>query len=196
MPQWGLTDQANNQPKNTHIQIQVGSGKTARAANQTALYNNVTPSAFGKNAAIGTFGVSAAEKANTNGESKDVTHSGWQIRTAWEGPITSLAPNAGGTGYANTDTIKVSGGSVNASATLTTNATGGIASITLGTPGLFVNVSSATVSVANSTGGASAGSGATFTIKLGGRAGRVFYETIMAAGSLSNGATDDSVLPQ
>jgi hypothetical protein len=65
-----------------------------------------------------------------------------------------------------------------------------------------------TFAVTAANGDASAGSGATFaaglansaggtlTLTLGGRAGRVSYETIVAMGSLSNGAADDDLLPQ
>jgi hypothetical protein len=111
------------------------------------------------------------------------------------------------TGYNNTDVINVSGNStvasiVNASATVSTNSTGGFvsANVTIANSGLFQNtaaVGSLTFSVANSTGGASGGSGATFagtfgnstggtiTLTLGGRANRVQYETIVAFSSLT-----------
>lgn len=110
------------------------------------------------------------------------------------------------TGYNNTDVITVSNGTINASATLTTNSTGGISnnSFTITNVGLFGNAQSnaqAVVAIANSTGGASAGSGATFsvnlaastnggaTITLGGRAGRTTYETLVA-GSIQNNVSN------
>jgi hypothetical protein len=108
-----------------------------------------------------------------------------------------VSVTAGGTGYANSDLIRVSGGTVNAAGSITTNATGGISSIVITNPGSgFVNVSASTVAVTNSTAGASAGSGATFTLNLGGRAGRVSYETIVAGSISSNGASDDTQFPQ
>ena len=48
----------------------------------------------------------------------------------------------------------------------------------------FSNASVATMAVANSTGGASAGSGATLVLTLGGRAGRKSYQTLVAAKSI------------
>ena len=103
------------------------------------------------------------------------------------------------TGYSNTDVITVSNAVTNATATVTTNATGGTLTFTISNVGLFSNTQSNTnlvVTIANSTGGASDGSGATFTaniapstsgtitLTLGGRAGRVQYETLVAMGSL------------
>lgn len=200
MPLWGLTDASSNVVKTVAMGFNSGIGGTAIAANNTAMYGNVTPSSFGSPAhaqAIGVFGVSAAEMANTGGERNKVTHAGWNIRQAGLGPLASLAINAGGTGYANSDLVRVSGGAVNASATLTTNSTGGLATLTITNYGSgFVNTSATTVAVTNSTGGASLGSTATFTYTLGGRAGRVTYENIVAMGSMSNGATDNTYLPQ
>lgn len=104
-------------------------------------------------------------------------------------------------GFSNTDVVTCSNGSVNATATLSTNTLGGItnASFTVTVVGLFPNTfanNQVVVTVANSSGGASAGSGATFTVKvspstngnvaitLGGRAGRIHYETLVASASL------------
>ena len=127
------------------------------------------------------------------------------------------------TGYNNTDVITVSNGVINATATVATNATGGSLTFTITNRGLFSNTAannSAVVTIANSTGGASGGSGATFsanvagstggsvTITLGGRAGRVHHETIIAMGSLgaqtaafgtpasvNDAASDDALFP-
>jgi hypothetical protein len=103
------------------------------------------------------------------------------------------------TGYNNTDLITVSNGAVNATATVSTNGTGGTLTFSITNKGLFANTAAnatAVVAIANATGGASGGSGATFsanlatstggtvTIALGGRAGRVHHETLVAMGSL------------
>jgi len=127
------------------------------------------------------------------------------------------------TGYSNTDLITASNGAVNATATVSTNATGGTLTFTITNPGLFSNTAAnntVVVTIANSTGGASGGSGATFsanlatstggtvTIALGGRAGRVHHETLVAMGSLgaqtaafgtpatvADAASDDTYFP-
>lgn len=86
---------------------------------------------------------------------------------------TQMAANltiTGGTGYANTDTIVVYGAnaSLNAVANLTTNSTGGIISYNFSNNGLgFTSGAAANTKVANSTGGTSAGSGATIVVSTG-----------------------------
>lgn len=106
------------------------------------------------------------------------------------------------TGYSNTDTIVASNGTINATATVVTNATGGFvtANVTITNPGLWANTKantdvSFTVIAAN--GSVSAGSGATFTanigsstggtvtVTVGGRAGRIMTETLVAAKSIA-----------
>jgi hypothetical protein len=110
--------------------------------------------------------------------------------------------------FSNTDVITATAVNnfVVATASILTNTIGGFANgaFTITKPGLFGNASLAaniTFTVANSTGGASGGSNAVFaavlsnssggsilTPTLGGRAGRVFYETLVAQHSLKVGA--------
>lgn len=119
--------------------------------------------------------------------------------------IASATATPGGTAYNNTDIITFSGGSLNGNGTPTTNSTGGITSIAITAQGTFPNSTlTVVVTVANSTGGASGGSGATFvpvlangsganltptfgggvglvvTPTLGGRAGRKHFEPLVA----------------
>lgn len=116
--------------------------------------------------------------------------------------IVSAAASPGGTGYNNTDVITFSNGVTNATATPTTNSTGGITSIAITAVGRgFINATAIAVGVTNATGGATGGSGATITptlhtttvtftvgtgsgstlvAVLGGRAGRIEYETLVA----------------
>lgn len=191
MASWGKSDVVSNSVSWAADLVNAGSGNAAKAAASGNLFSNSTGSAFVRDQAVGVFGVSVAEKANTSGESKRVAHAGWNLRRAGTGPLATLVIATGGTGYANTDTIKVSGGKVNAAATLVTNSTGGITSVSITNPGEgFVNTTSVTVAVANSTGGATGGSNATFTVTLGGRAGRVHYETLVAMGTMSNGVAN------
>ena len=205
MAQWGRNDQAvtanstttretsNGAPIGTYVLVKAGGGANAhygntstgsRAAADVNMFSNVSSGAFITGMATGIFGVSAAEKANnTNNSSKESpAHAGWVYRKAFTGPIISVGVSAGGSGYNNTDVVTVAspqaGG--NATATVTTNSTGGITSLTLTVAGagfLAVNAA-ANVSIANSTGGASGGSSATFVATAGGRAGRVHTETL------------------
>jgi len=116
--------------------------------------------------------------------------------------IVSVTVTAGGTAYTNGDIATFSNGVVNATGSITTNSIGGITTVTMSAVGRgFANVTSIVVGIANSTGGATlgstavltpvlytttvtftvtVGSGATATATLGGRAGRVHYETLVA----------------
>jgi hypothetical protein len=114
--------------------------------------------------------------------------------------LTAITVGGTPTGYSNTDVIKAANGTTNATASVSTNSTGGFvsANVTINNVGLWANTkvnADVAFTVANSTGGASAGSGATFaatlansaggavTVTLGGRANRVHYETLIAGGS-------------
>jgi hypothetical protein len=107
--------------------------------------------------------------------------------------------NATSTGYSNNDLVTVSNGTVNATATVATNSTGGTLVFTITNPGLFGNTAANTTAVVTITaanGAASNGTGAilsanlipstggTVTLTLGGRANRVHFETLVAMGSL------------
>lgn len=282
MAQWGKT--ANN-TANSVLWGVSEFRKTANGSNRDAFFGNTTPGAyFGSNGvnplkiAAGEFGATTNSIANTLGEGNKVGHSGWQIRRAGTGAvkgatviaggvsftntdivkfgnstinavasvitnangtiltvnitssnnlfvnaggagasvtnatggvtgngISSAVASVGGTAYNNTDIITFSNGSVNSTANPVTNSSGGITSVTLLTRGLgFSNNTNTVKAVANSTGGATSGSGATFVVTvgaaniaavLGGRAGRVTYETIVAMGSMVGPSTNSTILP-
>ena len=105
------------------------------------------------------------------------------------------------TGYDNTDVIVISNATVNAAASVVTNSTGGFVTgdVTITNVGLFPQARTnggLVITALAANGAASNGSGATFsgtlanstggtaTVTLGGRAGRVHYETLVAMGSL------------
>jgi hypothetical protein len=198
MPLWANTDAAAASVKygseltRAGVSGQHGSGNAAKAANTTALYGNTTVAAVAPARVVGQFAVTIKEMANTSasGERNAISHSGWNMRYAGTGPVTAIVvPGAGtGTGYSNLDLIKISGGTTNATGTLVTNSTGGIisANLTLGGAG-FVNTSATTVAVTNTTGGTANGSAQALTVTLGGRAGRVTYETITTTKISSTG---------
>lgn len=144
MGQWGSSDDAANSVKWAAAALGKGSGKAARAANNTALYGNSSVGAFVPNLAVGQFGVSAAETANGGGEGRNVHAMGWVLRRVGLGGVKSLTAS-GGSNFANGETVKLSGGTANGYATLTSNSTGGLASAVIGSGGTFVNVAQATV---------------------------------------------------
>lgn len=72
MPLWGNKDNAANSDIAAVMQV----NKTITSANQTALYDNVTPGDFFANIAIGQFAVDTKEvRANPS-----IPHSGWVLR--------------------------------------------------------------------------------------------------------------------
>lgn len=127
--------------------------------------------------------------------------------------VTVITYTGTATGYSNTDTIKVSNAIINATATVSTNATGGTLTFTITNSGQIANTTAnnqLVVTIANSTGGASGGSGATFGanavassggtlngITVGGRAGRIQYENIAVVRSMLNSDADaeDTAFP-
>lgn len=142
MPQWGKTDQANNSPTWAIHSTKKGRGKANAASNNTALFNNVTVGSFTNDQAIGSFAVSRAEMANTSGESSKVTHPGWHLRRSGMGGVKTVTV-ANGSGFGNGDSVLISGGTLNATAILTTNATGNLVSaVVSGALGKFANTSS------------------------------------------------------
>ena len=126
----------------------------SRANVDVRMFNNTTPSAFIPGQAVGVFGVDTTEIAVSN--TAGIAHAGWNVRRAGTGPITSISYTGTATGYNNTDVITVAspvaGG--NATATVSTNSTGGALSITITNAGkgFFLVNASANVSIANSTG--------------------------------------------
>lgn len=216
MPQWGKTDQAatanstttkitsTGAPLNSHLLVNAGGGTAAkygnstgtRAANTVNMYGNVTPGAFVGKQAVGVFGVDTTEIAVNGGK---MAHAGWNLRRAGTGGVVSISYTGTATGYSNTDVITVASPAAGGNATITvsTNATGGALTLSIQSPGFGFTAAnaSANASIANSTGGATAGSGATFHPVIGGRVGRVTYETLVAMGSITGDGSDDSILP-
>jgi hypothetical protein len=185
LSQWKNTDDAANSVSWVARSLGAGSGKTAQAANNTALFGNTTSTQSVANVVPGQFGADTTETT----VSGKLAHAGWQLRRAGLGQLASIAISAGGTGYANTDTIAVTAKQgVNAAATLSTNSTGGITSVTItNNGGLFLGTETLTITT-------SGGSGATLVGTFGGRAGRVHYETLVAMGSLT-GDAEDTIFP-
>lgn len=78
MAQWGNTDDAANSV--------IWANTTLNVANtQAELFNNTTADAVIDGVAVGVFGVSTDEMANTTGESSKVPHAGWVLRTEGTG---------------------------------------------------------------------------------------------------------------
>lgn len=173
---WGSIDQSNNAPKFPPFASSNATGED--------MFANVTINAFGNGVAMGVFGVSDSEAANTSKPS--VASPGWTLVTWGTGPVSGFTIEDGGTGYANSEYLRVSGGSINAIANLTTNSTGGITNLTFTQYGAgFTNQSAATLAFPGTS-----GTDANITLTFGGRAGRIQTETLVAISNMTGTDSD------
>ena len=186
-----MIDRANNSPLFAASLVNL----TPSAANANNVFGNTTFGVFLNNGgamkkAFGTFGISTVEAGNTVSGGTKAAHAGWNTRTAFTGPLVSISVTTVGKLYTNGDIVTVNPGaglvSSNATAVITTNASGNIVSTSISSFGAgFTTTAPTAITVANSTGGATTGSNAVFTAVAGGRAGRVQLETIVASGSIT-----------
>lgn len=184
MPLWGLTDTANNAPKHAILDNATANGET--------MYGNTTVNSFISKQVVGVFGVDAAEAAL----SRKVSGPGWHKVIMGTGPVTQFAVANGGADYAPTDKILVTQtGAANIEGVITVNANGTITAAAVPAfGGNFTNTAAVTVAVVAANGAAANGTGANVSITLGGRAGRVSYECLVAA-HLSGDGSDDTIFP-
>ena len=163
------------------------------AANTAAYYGNV-------------WGVSAAEQANTlaQADGHHSQHAGWVSQKIGTGPIKAITITNGGQGYNSAGFLTVSNGgdsTVNISYTIANSQNSlqsfssnarlnAIATVTIVSNGAGFNVAPTVIA-----GGANI-SPASFSITLGGRAGRINYETLVAMGSMTgDNPADDKYFP-
>tara|TARA_R110000868_G_scaffold348788_4_gene609981 strand:- start:118 stop:717 length:600 start_codon:yes stop_codon:yes gene_type:complete len=194
MPLWGNLDTASGNQKplfaNTSNAYS-NSTINGTAANTNTYYGNM-------------YGVSAGEEANAV---KAGAHSGWVSQKIGTGPVSAVTVSGGAGINANgflvlTDTSYLRQG-VNANVSFvmantqntlerfSTNPTwNGVGSVTIVNGGSgYSNVTAITVRVSN----AANTTQPTVTLTLGGRAGRIQYETIVATGSITGDDARDNV---
>ena len=107
--------------------------------------------------------------------------------------IVQLSAANAGTGYVNNQIVTFSNGIVNATASIVTNTTGSITSLSIQSGGNFANTSTIRTQIANTTttsnatnGNTSSGTGASFTIVLG---SETYYQsTVIVPGLDANGS--------
>jgi hypothetical protein len=195
MPLWGNSDVSASAPKEK--QLFINSQNAGQHANGSTLYHNTTPSATTNGMIVGLYGVTKTmiQAAQAN-HATNLSQPGWVLVRQGTGPVMSLAASPGGLSYNNTDVLTISGnGCANATFHPVTNATGGILSFTTNSAGFgFPNTAYVTQTWANSTGGATGGSGATVTLTLGGRAGRINRETLVSMKSMQS-ASNTNLFP-
>ena len=190
--------------------VTVIAGGVAFNNTDVVTFGNSTINATGTPVTNSIGGILSVTVTSSNNLFVNATFAGAAVKNSTGGStgngIASATASPGGTSYNNTDVITFSNGVINATANPVTNSTGGITAITMLTYGKgFSNNTNTVKAAANSTGGATSGSGATFTVNvgganllavIGGRSGRVHYETLVSmksmAGTPSGNAT---VLP-
>lgn len=178
-------------------------------ANTTYLISNSTINGSKANTAKyygAVWGVSATEQANTlaRADGHHSQHAGWVSQKIGTGPVASINITNGGQGYNANGFLTISGGgdatinvrytianSLNTLQSFSSNARlNSIASITIVNPGAGFNVAPTVIA-----GGANIVA-ATFAVTLGGKAGRVQYETLVAMGSMTgDNSADDKYFP-
>jgi hypothetical protein len=196
MALWGATDNSANAPKWTVLS---GLGSSA---NGFTAYQNTTTSAFVNNLQLGIEGVNTVEIANTdlnvsNGAGfGKAAHTGWNLRKQGTGYVSSVTISSGGQGYNTNGFIAFTGGggisgsnanasftianSLNAQQSFSSNALQNtIVTVTINSPGSnYTSAPTATAPGSNIT-------AATFTVTMGGRVGRVQFETLVALNNVA-----------
>lgn len=140
-----------------------------------------------------TYGVSATEKANTQGHGPKLAHAGWARVEIGRGPLANITITGAGTGINGSGYLTVTGGDATRQANVSysggtgsNNSTNTVVSITINDYGAGYNSApTITYTGANTT-------RPTFSAVLGGRAGRVQSEVLVAIGSISGDDTRDN----
>lgn len=196
MPLWGNKDYATGNNKPVY-------------ANTTYLISNSTINGPKANTAKyygAVWGVSPTEQANTlaRADGSHPQHAGWVSQKIGTGPIQSITITSGGQGYNANGFLTISGGgdgnvnvrytianSQNTLQSYSSNARwNAISTLTIINDGAGFNTAPTVIA------GGSNIAAATFSVTLGGRAGRQSYETLVAMGSITeDNSADDKYFP-
>ena len=200
MALWGATDNSANAPKWTVASGINAANSTGYAPRGSDLYQNTATSAWKTGLQLGIEGVNTVEIANnqlSNGAGfGKATHTGWNLRKQGTGYVSSITISTGGQGYNANGFIAFTGGggisgsnanasytianSLNSSQSYSSNAyQNTIVTVTLNSPGSnYTSAPTATAPGSNI-------SAATFTVTMGGRVGRVQFETLVALNNVA-----------
>lgn len=183
---WGNVDAASGNQK------PVFANTTNNTASSTT--HGSTANSLGNYGAM--MGISATELqrnallANTSVHRP--SHAGWVSAKVGAGPIASIRVTAAGDGYPASNSLTITDQSNRGSGAVATysvnTVSNTITSVTISNGGAgYVNADSIVITAVGP------GGNATFQAVLGGRAGRVQYETIIAMGSISGDDPKDDV---
>lgn len=184
MSLWKSEDAASNAPL-----WSVGSG-LGSSANGSTLFGNTQISAFVTNAELGVFGVDTTEQGIVANAGNVGQHAGWIVRKKGTGPVVTISVTNSGakSNIGNAYVTFTGGGTANttANAQIFANTTTNVVeSIVLNSGGSYSGTPSASI-----TGNANV----TIALTVGGRAGRVQSETLVAMGSMTGDGSDDDIL--
>lgn len=144
-----LDDVTGNNPINlsgTGNNSQKISTKDLTYQRYTSAYGNTDVDAFTAGMAFGVFGVDATEAAVNQAAGKGEVTPGWNAVRIGTGPVVEFSVAAPGSGFVNGESITVSGGTVNSTGIIATNATAYMTSVSIADPGAgFTNNSVLTV---------------------------------------------------
>lgn len=169
MSLWKSTDEDVSAPK-----YSVASGLGV-SANGQVLFENQTIDLYVDDLAVGVFGVKQSEKAAET----SAQHAGWILKKQGTGPILSITANTNSHSPDGNLFLTFTGGgtgNTSANARILTDGNKKILSITVNEGGEYLTAPTI---------GTVPNSNATFTITMGGRAGRVQSETLVAMGSMT-----------
>jgi hypothetical protein len=190
MSLWGNKDYASGNNKPLYANASPTASESTingSAANTNAYYGNV-------------WGVSATESANTLGDGQKVAHAGWVSQKIGTGPLATITITSPGSGINANGFLAISGAGgtganikfeiANSQNTLQSysanSAWNVVVSATITDPGTgFTGTPTVVYNGANTT-------RPTFSVTVGGRAGRVNYETLVAMGSMTEDTTADN----
>jgi hypothetical protein len=188
MGSWGTTKNSANAP---HYWVDAGNGVTA---NGKIMYANTLTGAFVTHKKEGVFGVDNQQINDTAQDQHKAAHSGWHLRKEGVGPIINFSIATPGQGvnangflvFSGTDNINlnVSYVTCNTANVLQLNSTNstlnGVGTIAINnfSNELFNAAPSITLSGSSTV-------APTFNLTIGGNAGRVSYECLVATGNVA-----------
>lgn len=189
MSLWTKSDASAGAPK--HIGV-----SAVNNASGSDLFGNTQIAAFntGLRQAVGVFGVDTTEQGVSASSNTHPQHSGWVVVKQGTGPVTSITANASSVATNTYLTFTGGGtGAIQANASVVVDANNYIVRVVLNEANGFIGgnylVAPTIAQVGN----------ATFTITMGGRAGRRQTETLVATGTIGTAGTadasDDAIFP-
>lgn len=189
MSLWTQSDAAAGAPKHPGVAA-VGN------ASGSSLFGNTQIAAFNTDVreAVGIFGVDTTEQGVSATSNTHPQHSGWVLVTQGTGPVTSVTANASSVATNTFLTFTGGGtGAIQANASVVVNANNYIVRVVLNEANGFIGGSYLVAPTIGQVGNA------TFTITMGGRAGRRSVETLVATGTIgaagTSDAADDAIFP-